>query len=282
MLFKQKAAKITASALILSMLFAAASCANKDTPGVNNLIPASSEASLPTPTPEPGLPDKVIIADGDLTFLKINDIFLLENQPKYYMTLQYNYQPGDVAIAVEEWSSSDESVATISDKGKLEPVGVGECEISLHVTDGLTDGAYTSITVTVEDGVTTLENTSWPDYDTLLSIAKDYFSESDLDIYDASFYAIEDGLPFIACSNSADEDYDGDIQDAISDWGEEEFIYIENGDTAMILRNTSILVICDEYELYLYVNDTDYTIIELAEEFGFTLPEDQIDLSKIS
>lgn len=148
-----------------------------------------TETSLsPTPTPIP-MPEQVIIANGDVTIgMLFDDYFVIDNLHQSLLALKYNYQPSDVNIANEEWSSSDESVATVDEKGILTPVGLGECEITLHVSDGLTNGASDTISVVVKDGYTQFDEETYPSYDELFEYAENNLKTDSGGKYSYSIY----------------------------------------------------------------------------------------------
>lgn len=55
--------------------------------------------------------------------------------------------PENATIQDIEWSSSDESIATVDDKGTLTTVGVGRCTISAKTTDGSEKSTQISVVV---------------------------------------------------------------------------------------------------------------------------------------
>lgn len=214
--------------------------------------------------------------------------YLVDCEHMDTLDLTYNYQPRDVNIAVEEWSSSDESVATVDSNGKVTPVGYGECEISLHVTDGLTDGAYTSINVTVQDGIIQMEDYDIPSYDQLRTNLCDDYGLGRVDDYDtfysnySQFTANNYEGPYIYCNYFTDDMYlqFGSLESLVND---EDFAYIvlQNEQCYFVIISNGLYVLCDEYIFGIaYVEPEE--ALDIAECIGFTVPRDQIDLSKMS
>ena len=242
----------------------------------------------PTPTPTPNCPDQVVIIQGDIVFGQIlEDYYLVDCAHTDYVDLEYNIQPRDVNVAVEEWSSSDESVATVDNNGKVTPVGVGECEISLHVTDGLTDGAYTSIVVTVEDGIIRFDDCEIPGYEELKAEICDVYGAETIDDYGTHYsnywsYLDSTDLPFLYCDRYDDDMYEdyGSLEKNLLGTNTE-YIICQNTQCVLMIYPGGIVIICDEYMFGVDCSDTEESM-DVAESLGYTIPRDQIDLSELN
>ncbi len=274
----------TISMLVLSsMLITSLAGCSSNKQSMEEII-ATAESAIATPTPVPGNPEQAIITSGDLVFKKItDDYYQVNDEVKAFVWLKYNYQPNDVNIAVEEWSSSDETVATVSDDGKLTPVGLGECEITLHISDGLTNGTTTSISVTVEDGIIELEDQDLPSFSELKRICKDsygdIFSEYDDSIDNALSW--DEDTPFINLGNNTTDFYKdySTVEKLIFNSGK--FVICHCGDSVVFITGSSYAVLCDEYLFYYFGCDTpgipiDYDdLIDIHDKTGLPIPDEE-------
>lgn len=270
----------TISMLVLSsMLITSLAGCSSNKQSMEEII-ATAESAVATPTPVPGNPEQAIITSGDIVFKKITDeIYTVDNSIKYYEYLKYNYQPNDVNIAVEEWSSSDENVATVSDDGKLAPVGFGECDITLHITDGLTDGAYASIHVTVEDAINRLDDKDIPDYDTLLSNSISAYK--DVDDYDDCFFINE---PFSACYNEDNYNHIDDVSRIIDGYNTPYMVFVNDNYSVVVAVDPDsgsgmYWFGCDGYDFFYFGEDDetlDYDMMkDMSEATGLPIPDEE-------
>lgn len=248
----------TISMLVLSsMLITSLAGCSSNKQSMEEII-ATAESAVATPTPVPGNPEQAIITSGDLVFKKYTDnYYLVGEETTASVWLKYNYLPNDVNIAVEEWSSSDESVATVSDSGQVKPVGFGECEITLHVSDGLTDGTTTSIKVVVEEGIIELDDQEIPDYDSLLTACKNAYGT--FDVYDDSFsnaYESDEDTPHISVDDNTSSFYrDYSTLDKILNGTMGECVVCRCGDNIVYFDGYQYAFLCDDYLLFNFGYD---------------------------
>lgn len=248
-----------------------------------------------TPTPTiPPCPEEVTITNEDISFVLVGeDVFFNDNDSyteDQYVDLKYVYFPSDTVVTVVEWSSSDDSVAVVDENGRVSPVGEGECEISLHVTDGVSDGAWTTVNVSVEDKLIVLEDQDVPNYDELLAAVKalpygnsgiyvanswgwKYFSTEDY-YSGPRFYCVTEGdlsgIYPIALAHGGVMWEDG-LQSLLG----KDFIYCQNDKVIIIVQPNHTYVLCEDYG---YVMDTEASLEELA-ELGFPDVKSQIDVN---
>ncbi|GEM_PF-6735237 len=272
---------IAVLSVALSLSFAFAGC-NSDK-NVEQLV-SQAESAVATPTPEPCYPEQAVITNGDIVFKLVADnYYTVDNLRKAYIMLTYNYTPSDVQIAVEEWSSSDESVATVTDKGKLEPVGFGECEITLHISDGLTEGTTTSINVKVEDGINIIDDRELPTYSTLCTDIKSDYGD-DVDVYDTDLFYFGDD-DFLAIYTSDSEYFNEErIDIALGNLYEEDYIVCKTSDCDIIICDGLYSLYSDQYCLTYGYTGTNLGfdhMREVIESYGLPFPDEEL-LSSIS
>lgn len=274
-------------ALLLSLVLLLGACSSdKEETSVTPTTTTSEATTVePTPTPTPNCPDQVIIANGDIEFGQIIDgYYLVDCDHADTVDLAYNIQPRDVNVAVEEWSSSDETVATVSGSGTVTPIGYGECEITLHVSDGLSDGATTSIHVTVQDGIIEIEDLVIPSYEELKTNIENTYGSSNMlyTSYSYGMYTNFESLPFIGCEHCSGTFY--------TDYPFEELIYgmncrykvFKSDEYILIIDGNGITIRCDEYLLFIYayygnIDDS----LAVAESVGIHIPVDSLNLDDL-
>ena len=282
-------------AVVASLSLSVISCSSNDSSSVAPSQATSVTTTVaPTPTPVPACPDQAVIVGGDVVFgLMFDDFYQVNYANGDSIELEYNYQPRDVNIAVEEWSSSDESVATVSNSGVVTPVGMGECEITLHVTDGLSDGAYASINVTVQDGENLIEIQELPSYDELRANLESLYGADNISVYENNFSNLTEftytnpELPYVFCYNSSDDfywdyPYETLVQGEYSGQGEcIRYIVCRNDDYVLIIdERGGIQLRTDEYLLSIYAHSNGYEeAIDIAESLGIHIPTDSLDLT---
>ena len=283
--------------LILCMASALGSCSSNDsaakaetTPPIVTTTAEPTPTPSPTPTPIPACPDQAIIIGGDVVFgLLFDDFYQVNYTNGDSIALEYNYQPRDVIIAVEEWSSSDESVATVSSSGVVTPVGMGECEITLHISDGLSDGTYTSINVIVQDGMINIENYDLPSYDEILINMENVYGADSLSISATTFsnYPAWEGTDyegaFVYCSNPSDSLYqDISIEESIQATTAK-YVVCRNDIFVLMIFENGIELRSDEYEFGILIMDGGFEeAIEIAESMGIHIPTESLDLTVLS
>ena len=266
--------------LVVSFIFVVSCSTNqmKDVSSTSDILMETTTSATPTPTPAPN-PSEVIIANGDLNYGLIwGDYFVLNNKHQDVVELTYNYLPKDVNIAVEEWTSSNEDVATVNDRGVITPVGLGSCEITLHISDGLTSGTTTSITVTVEDGMGKFEGMA-PSFEDVYG-----YVESNIQPYADSFWPdyqdSNNGFTCLCndeviwCYNSKSEIYsDADVEKWLNGWnnGANDPFYICQFDNMTIVLHADRLdALNDEYHLAVDYKDNDDSVIRrMLDDLGF-------------
>lgn len=279
---------LISTVLIVSFSLSAVSCSTNDSQSVaSTQATSSTTTATPTPTPVPACPDQAIIIGGDIVFgLLFEGFYQVNYENGNSIALEYNYQPRDVNIAVEEWSSSDESVATVSNSGVVTPVGMGECEITLHITDGLSDGAYATINVTVQDGVIPIDNQDLPSYDELRANLESLYGADNVEVYETFFsnlsYRIDTDpdAPFIYCNNSMDDLYRDFPYEALVRGENRKYIVCQNDDYVLIIEEAGITLRSDEYLLGIVVYNGGYEeAIEIAESLGIDISTYSLDLT---
>lgn len=279
---------VISSVLIVSLLLSVVSCSNNESQSVTSVQATSATtAAAPTPTPVPACPEQAIIIGGDVVFgLLFEGFYQVNYENGNSIALEYNYQPRDVNIAVEEWSSSDESVATVSDSGVVTPVGMGECEITLHVTDGLSDGAYASINVTVQDGVIPIDNQELPSYDEIRANLESLYGADNVFVYENNFsnlseftYTVPE-IPFVYCCNPLDYSYRYSPYETLVQDEYSKYIVCRNDDYILIIEAGGITLRSDEYLLGIAALNGSYEeAIDIAESLGIHIPTDSLDLT---
>ncbi len=281
--------------LVLCMASTLGSCSSRDSAAKDETSPTivttSAEPTLtPTPTPIPACPEQAIIIGGDIVFgLMFDDFYQVNYATGDSIALEYNYQPRDVNIAVEEWSSSDESVATVNSSGVVTPVGMGECEISLHISDGLSDGTYASINVIVQNGIINVENYELPSYDELLNNLENVYGSDSVSNYGTSFSnypAFESSNyegPFVFCNSPSDSMYqDYPIEETIRET-ETRYIVCRNDNFVLMIYEHGIQLRSDEYDFgVFFMNGSFDESIEIAESVGIYIPTESLDLTVLN
>ncbi len=283
-------------AVILLFAFAfMVSCASNQTesnPGSSDISQNTISTSTPTPTPEP-YPQEVLIVNGDVSFRKIiDDYYYVGTERLKSVELKYNYQPKDVNIAVEEWSSSDESVATVSNNGTLIPVNNGSCIISLHVSDGLTDGVTTSINISVEDGITKLTEESFPSYDSIFDYAENtlkfdadsynYDSDENYNDTDDGFYYMKGDVSVLCSNKDSKFFYELDLKEWVVNMGTEGSYVGQMEGLTMLVNNFTIDYFCDEYHCRIFYDINDPSLaMQIVDALGLPNPTNYFDLEAL-
>ena len=288
--------KCTLIFLLTVLIVFAVSCSNEKTEPVSNISEVQTETTVsPTPTPDP-YPKEVLISNGDITIDRVIDgFFFFDGVRQNNIELKYNYQPRDVNIAEEVWTSSDDSVAKVSDKGIVTPVGLGTCTIDLHVSDGLSDGAYTSITVVVEDGIKQIPG-EYPSYDTIFSYAENnlkgnadrysYDTDENYNDTDDGFYYNKGDLSLM-CSNKDSQfffEYKFDEENMSqfdSSWDPHYFGEMDG--MRIVVSSYRIDFYCDEYHFIAmgYDNSDLSSCFPLLMDIGFPNIADYFDWETI-
>ncbi len=98
--------------------------------------PSISSSALPS-EPDPILPKSI-----KLSALSLDLIVGGEDQ-----AISFTVTPEDAKVESFAWTSSDESVATVSEDGQVHAVGEGRCTLRLTLHTGI----YTEVTVTVTE-----------------------------------------------------------------------------------------------------------------------------------
>lgn len=283
---KQFFNKSISIAVILSFSFSMISCSsNSNQLGTPAQTTSATTTVAPSPTPVPACPEQVLIVQGDIVFGQISeDYYLVNCEHVDTVDLEYNIQPRDVNIAVEEWSSSDESIATVSSSGKVTPVGYGECEIVLHVSDGLSDGATTSINVTVQDGIVHLDDIGLPSYEELKANFEAVYGSGFFLVDSTHYFNVNnlDVLPFIGCYSTDDDSYRDMNYEAMIDGMNCKFIVCKTDDYYIVLDETGITIQNDDYLLFIYpwygsLEDA----LEIAESAGIHIPTDIVAVDQL-
>ena len=286
---KQFFNKAISIVVILSFSLSMISCSsNSSQSGTSAQTTSATTTAAPTPTPIPACPEEAIIIGGDVVFgLMFDDFYQVNCENGDSIELEYNYQPRDVNIAIEEWSSSDESVATVSNSGVVTPVGMGECEITLHITDGLSDGAYATVNVSVESGIVQIDNQTLPTYDELKSNIEAVYGNDFLLVYDDyyGFYRYEDYdvLPFIGCEYYTSDFYNDYPPEELYRGMNCRYQAFQNDSYLILIDGDGITVRCDEYLLFIYAYYGDIEdSMDIAESFGISIPRELIDVDMLT
>ncbi len=284
--YDRSIAKFTAVVAVIGLLLASSSCSqNEHYEASSTTSTTVAEKDGVTPTPIPACPEQVVISSGDITFGQIIDnYYLVDCEHMDAIDLVYNIQPRDVNIAIEEWASSDENVATVNSDGRLTPVGFGECEITLHVSDGLTDGAYTSINVVVEDGIIEMEDFELPDYYTLQENCLAVYGSDVIYVTSDAFSHVNDleDYPFIGCQYYTSDFYADYPFEELVNGMNAPYIICRNDECSMFFYEDGLMVLCDEYILIIGTQFDGSTIQDVASNIGLPLPEDEEILSVLS
>jgi uncharacterized protein YjdB len=103
-----------------------------------NITPLSAGVSFITATTNDGgfsVYGSIYVEVGVIGVeLDIDELTIAENSS--YVKLTATVSPSDAAETAVTWTSSDENVATVDIKGRVMPVGIGTCTITVTTTEG--------------------------------------------------------------------------------------------------------------------------------------------------